>query len=117
MIIRRDHRFQDNNRCPGWWVSIKKNSDPESSIFVTQLSTKTGLNAEVVLEATGLGIDSNYDLPGDVRFYNMIYQKTGGSAASVSLTGYVDPGTSPRFSGLSAVVEQNPSQVKLWTPN
>jgi hypothetical protein len=116
-VIKGSMYYSTVNGYPGWWVSIKKNSDPESSIFVTQLSTKTGLNAEVVLEATGLGIDSNNDLPGDVRFYNMIYQKTGGSAASVSLTGYVDPGTSPRFSGLSAVVEQNPSQVKLWTPN
>jgi len=105
------------NGYNGWWVSIKKNNDPESSIFVTQLATTSGLNAQVVLEATGIGINSNNDLPGDITFNNMIFQKSGGSSASVSLTGYVDPGTSPRFSGLSAVVEQNPSRVKLWTPN
>jgi len=116
-VIKGSLYYSTVNGYPGWWVSIRRNSDPESSIFVTELSSTTGLNAQVVLEATGLGIDSNNDLPGDVRFYNMNYRKSGGSAASVSLSGYVDPVASSHFSGLSAVVEQNPSTVKLWTPN
>jgi hypothetical protein len=116
-IIKGTLYYSTVNGYNGWWVSIKKNSEPESSIFVTQLATTSGLNAQVVLEATGIGINSNNDLPGDITFNNMVFQKSGGSPASVSLTGYVDPGTSPRFSGLSAVVEQNPTRVKLWTPN
>jgi hypothetical protein len=116
-IMKGSLYYSTVNGYPGWWVSIKRNSDPESSIFVTELSSTNGLNAQVVLEATGLGIDSNNDLPGDVRFYSMNYKKSGGSSASVSLSGYVDPIASSHFSGLSAVVEQNPSTVKLWTPN
>ncbi|MFA5267480.1 MAG: hypothetical protein WC379_05870 [Methanoregula sp.] len=105
------------NGYPGWWVSITRNNDPVSSIFVDELSTTSGLNAEVVLEATGIGINNDNDLPGDVSFNNMIYRKADGSAASVSLSGYVDPTAASHFSGLSAIIEQNPGHVRLWTPN
>ncbi|WOX56299.1 hypothetical protein R6Y95_02925 [Methanoculleus palmolei] len=95
-----------------WYIQISDITTGEAMSLWSDYVPTTNVQVDVTLE--GWNIDGNSDVPGDTRFYDMVY-KNNGNSISVNLYRYI--ASSAPLTGLNVEFISNPTEVVLHTAN
>lgn len=95
-----------------WYIQISDITTGEAEYLWSNYVPTTNVQVDVTLE--GWNIDDDSDVPGDTRFYNMVY-KNNGNPISVTLYRYIS--SSAPLTGLGVEFVSNPTEVILHTAN